>query len=205
MMRMRTKASFVWNAVAHRAVGATLTIAGMAFLALAGCTVYSEQKQPTLMQTTSAEQVERIFWQDVQQAKWAEANGLLAPNTVWRVDGQVIPRARIVPWLQSLGIHGVQVSDVVLTPAVNDMNLVYTVQIQAEKVVSAQVGTSGAGKPQTLSALAVWQQPQPTGDAAKDKQARSKAYAGYLLTVHDLTTAVAEMQAQAGRPHGGCS
>ncbi len=93
MMRMRARARFVWNAVAHRAVGATLTIAGIASLALAGCTVYSEQKQPTLTQTTSAEQVERIFWQDVQQAKWAEANALLAPNTVWRVDGQVIPRA----------------------------------------------------------------------------------------------------------------
>jgi hypothetical protein len=26
-----------------------------------------------------------------------------------------------------------------------------------------------------------------------------------LLTVHDLTTAVAEMQAQAVRPHGGCN
>jgi hypothetical protein len=189
MMRMRTKASFVWNAVAHRAVGATLTIAGIAFVALAGCTVYSEQKQPTLMQTTSAEQVERIFWQDVQQAKWTEANALLSPNTVWRVDGQVIPRARIVPWLQSLGIHGVQVSDVTLTPAVNDMNLVYTMQVQAEKSVTADAGTACAGRPQTLSALAVWQQPQPTVPASKDKQ-----YRGYLLTVHDLTTAA----------HGGC-
>jgi len=180
-------------------------IAGIASLALGGCTVYPEKKQPSLTQTTSAEQVDRIFWQDVEQGKWTEANALLAPNAVWRVDGQVIPRAQVVPWLKSLGIHGVQVSDMKLTPAVNDMNLVYTVQIQAEKVVSAQVGTSGAGKPQTLSALAVWQQPQPTGDDAKDKQARSKAYAGYLLTVHDLTTAVAEMQAQAARPHGGCN
>jgi hypothetical protein len=177
-------------------------IAGIAALALSGCTVYPEKKQPSLAQTTSAEQVDRIFWQDVEQGKWTEANALLAPNAVWRVDGQVIPRAQVVPWLKSLGIHGVQVSDMKLTPAVNDMNLVYTVQIQAEKVVSAQVGTSGAGKPQTLSALAVWQQPQPTGDDAKDKQARSKAYAGYLLTVHDLTTTVAEMQAQAARPHG---
>jgi hypothetical protein len=188
MMRMRTKASFVWNAVAHRAVGATLTIA-VASLALAGCTVYSEQKQPTLMRTTSAEQVDRIFWQDVQQAKWAEANALLAPNTVWRVDGQVIPRARIVPWLQSLGIHGLQVSELTLTAAVNDMNLVYTVQVQAEKSVTADAGADCAGRPQTLSALAVWQQPQPTGPASKDKQ-----YRGYLLTVHDLTTAA----------HGGC-
>jgi hypothetical protein len=149
---------------------------------LAGCTVYPTQKQPTLMQTTSAEQVNRIFWQDVEQAKWPQANALLAPNAVWRVNGQVVARAQIVPWLQSLGIHGVQVSDVAVTPAVNDMNLVYTVQIQAEKIVAAQAGASCAGHPQTMSALAVWQQPQPTEKAEKSKQ-----YRGYLLTVHDLS------------------
>jgi hypothetical protein len=169
---------------------ATLTV-----LALTGCTVYSAQKSPGVTQTTSAEQVDRIFWQDVEQAKWVQVNALLAPNAVWRVDGQVVPRAQIVPWLQSLGGHGVQVSDLVLTPAVNDMNLVYTVQMQAEKAVSAQVGAACAGHPQTLRALAVWQQPQPTGNAEKDKQARNKTYGGYLLTVHDLTAT----------GNGGCS
>lgn len=162
-------------------------LTGLSLLALTGCTVYPDQKQPSLTQTTSAEQVDRIFWQDVEQAKWTQANALLAPNAVWRVNGQVIPRAQIVPWLQSLGIHGVQVSDLALTPAVNDMNLVYAVQVQAEKAVASQVGAGCAGRPQKLSALAVWQQPQPTGNAAKDKQARNKAYGGYLLTVHDLT------------------
>jgi hypothetical protein len=157
------------------------------FASLTGCTVYPEQKQPTMMQTTSAEQVDRIFWQDVEQAKWPQANALLAPNAVWRVNGQVVARAQIVPWLQSLAIHGVQVSDVAVTPAVNDMNLVYTVQIQAEKAVAAPVGAGCAGRPQTLSALAVWQQPQPVGNEAKDEKATHKA-AGYLLTVHDLTT-----------------
>ncbi|HEY2002774.1 MAG TPA: hypothetical protein VGG80_10660 [Acidobacteriaceae bacterium] len=168
----------------HRAA---LAMVSLAVLALAGCTIYSEQKSPGVTQTTSAEQVNRIFWQDVEQAKWLQVNALLAPNAVWRVNGQVIPRAQIVPWLQSLGTHGVQVSDVALTPAVNDMNLVYTVQIQADKAVAAQVGAGCAGRPQTLSALAVWQQPQPTGDAKKDKQASNKVYGGYLLTVHDLT------------------
>jgi len=153
------------------------------YATLSGCTVYPEQKQPTLMQTTSAEHVNRIFWQDVEQAKWSQANALLAPNAVWRVNGQVVARAQIVPWLRSLGIHGAQVSDVAVTPAVNDMNLVYTVQIQAEKAVAAQAGAGCAGRPQTMSALAVWQQPQPTEKAEKSKQ-----YRGYLLTVHDLTT-----------------
>jgi hypothetical protein len=92
----------------------------------------------------------------------------------------VIPRAEIVPWLQGLKIHAVQVSDVALTPAVNDMNMLATVQVQAEHAVAGQA--SCAGQPQTLRALAVWQQPQPTGTPAKDK-----SYHGYLLTVHDLS------------------
>jgi hypothetical protein len=179
----------------RNAAGATVTVVGVAALALGGCTVYPQQKQPTLTQTTSAEQVNRIFWQDVEQAKWGETNALLAPNAVWRVNGEVVQRAQIVPWLQSLGVHGAQVSNVTLTPAVNDMNLVYTVQVQSEKAVSAGASANCAGHPQTLSALAVWQQPQPTGDPTKDKQAKNKAYAGYLLTVHDLTIAA----------NGGCS
>ena len=183
---MRSKARF-GSILSHGVTGVLVAIAGIVSLALTGCTVYPEQKQPTLMQTTSAEHVDRIFWQDVEQAKWAQANALLAPNAVWRVNGRVVAPAQIVPWLQSLGIHGVQLTDVALTPAVNDMNMVYTVQIQAEKAVAAQANASCAGRPQTLSALAVWQQPQPTVNAAKDKQAKNKAYGGYLLTVHDLT------------------
>jgi hypothetical protein len=161
---------------------ASWIVATGALVSLAGCTLYPEHKSSSLMQTTSAEQVDRIFWQDVQQGKWTEANALLAPNTVWRVNGEVVPRVHIIPWLQSLGVHGVGISNVALTSAVNDMNLLYTVQIQADKAVAPQVSASCASTPQTLSALAVWQQPQPTGKSEKSKQ-----YRGYLLTVHDLT------------------
>lgn len=172
--------------------------AALAALLTVGCTVYPEQKNPGPMQTTSAEQMDRLFWQYVEQGKWNQANALLAPNTVWRVNGQVVERAQIIPWLTSLGIHGVQVSGVALTPAVNDMNLVYTVQIQADKAVRARAGAGCAGRPQTLSALAVWQQPQPVADVeerarSSEKKERERnevpRASGYLLTVHDLTAA----------------
>ncbi|HEX6773372.1 MAG TPA: hypothetical protein VF126_15180 [Acidobacteriaceae bacterium] len=179
----------------RRAAG--IAAAGLVLLA-AGCTLYPEQKHPGPTQTTSAEQIDRLFWQYVEQAKWNQANALLAPNTVWRVNGEVVERAQIIPWLTSLGIHGVQVSGVGLTPAVNDMNLVYTVQIQADKAVRAQAGAACAGRPQTLNALAVWQQPQPVQDVEehiqpeerKERERKEdKRSGGYLLTVHDLTTA----------------
>jgi formaldehyde-activating enzyme involved in methanogenesis len=166
----------------RRSAACALALAALATISTTGCTLYSEQKAPTLAMTTSAEQVDRIFWQDVTQAKWTEVNALLAPNVIWRVNGEIVPRAQIVSWLQSLDVHGVQVTNVALTPAVNDMNLVYTVQVQADKAIAAQVSASCAGKPQTLNALAVWQQPQPTSKSQKNKQ-----YRGYLLTVHDLT------------------
>jgi hypothetical protein len=171
----------------RQSAACALVLAAFAMIGTTGCTVYPDKKTPTLAMTTSAEQVDRIFWQNVEQAKWTNVNALLAPNAIWRVNGEVVPRAQIVPWLQSLGVHGVQITNLALTPAVNDMNLIYTVQLQADKVVAAQVSASCAGKPQTLSALAVWQQPQPTGKPDKDKQARDRSYGGYLLTVHDLT------------------
>ena len=168
----------------HRSAGMALLIA-VASSGLSGCTVYSTEAHPTLQMTTSAEQVQRIFWQSVAKADWIRANQLLAPNAVWRVSDHVIPREQIVPWLQSRGIRAVTVTDVALTPAVNDMNLVYTVQLQAERGVSAaDAGASCGSQPQTLSALAVWQQPQPTGNPPAKND---KAYHGYLLTVQDLT------------------
>jgi len=171
----------------RQSAACALVLAAFAMIGTTGCTVYPDKKMPTLAMTTSAEQVDRIFWQNVEQAKWTNVNAMLAPNAIWRVNGEVVPRAQIVPWLQSLGVHGVQITNLALTPAVNDMNLIYTVQLQADKVVAAQVSASCAGKPQTLSALAVWQQPQPTGKPEKDKQAKDRSYGGYLLTVHDLT------------------
>jgi len=160
-----------------------LLLIGASALALSGCTVYSDKKPVTVETTTSAEQLQRIFWQDVADARWVQANALLAPKAVWRVGDRVIPREQIIPWLQAAGIHAAQVNGVTLEPAVNDMNLVYLVQVEAAHGLD---GVNCGSQPQMWSALAVWQQPQPTGNppAKNDKQ-----YRGYLLTVHDLAPA----------------
>lgn len=147
---------------------------------LSGCTVYSDVKPATIESTTSAEQVQRIFWQDVATGKWTQANALLAPKAVWRVGDRIIPREQIISWLQSSGIHAAQVTGVTLQPAVNDMNLIYTLQLQA----AHGSGSADCGRaPQNWSAVAVWQQPQPTATAPSKND---KQYRGYLLTVHDL-------------------
>src|ERR1700756_880099 len=102
MMRMIPR--FRRKVVLPGAAGAA--IAGIAALALGGCTVYPEKKQPALAQTTSAEQVDRTFWQDVEQGKWTEANALLAPNAGWRGEGPGIPRGPGVPWVENPGVYG---------------------------------------------------------------------------------------------------
>lgn len=158
-------------------------------LALTGCTLYPQKNHPTLQTTTSAEQTQRIFWKDVEAGRWIEAEALLAPNAVWRNGSVVISRAAVVPWLKSLGIKQAVVSDVAIKSNVNDMTLVYSLQIAAARPVlppPAGAAQPGGAQPQNLHVVAVWQQPQPTAEEAKEKE-----YHGYLLTVEDLAPAAA--------------
>ncbi|MGI8772855.1 MAG: hypothetical protein ACR2JE_15645 [Acidobacteriaceae bacterium] len=156
-------------------------------VSLTGCTLYPQKNHPTLRTTTSAEQTQRIFWKDVESGKWVEAEALLAPNAVWRNGSTVIARGAVVPWLRSLGIKQALVSGVTIKSNVNDMTLVYSLQIAAARpVLPLAAGTvaPGATQPQNLQVVAVWQQPQLTAEEAKEKE-----YHGYLLTVEDLAPA----------------
>ncbi len=156
-------------------------------MSLTGCTLYPQKNHPTLQTTTSAEQAQRIFWKDVEQGKWMDAEALLAPNAVWRNGSSVIARGSVVPWLRSLGIKQAVVSDVAIKANVNDMTLVYSLQVAAAQPVlplSAGTPQPSATQPQNLHVVAVWQQPQPTAQAGKEKE-----YRGYLLTVEDLAPA----------------
>jgi hypothetical protein len=165
---------------------------GAAALSLTGCTLYPPKNPPTLQTTTSAEQTQRIFWKDVESGDWNGVEALLAPNVVWRNGSSVLDRASIVPWLRSLHITQVMVNGVAIKSNVNDMTLVYSLQIAAaQPAVPAAAGAGGpkgnsaqggGAQPQNLQAVAVWQQPPPTANAPKGKQS-----GGYLLTVQDLT------------------
>ena len=176
---------------------------------LAGCTVYPAPRTPTAATTTSAEQMQRILWKNVEAKKWSEVNALLAPNVVWRTGDHVLYRNDIVPWLQGIGIKGATVTDVTLWPNVNDITLVYGLQLQAEQVavlqLHSQPGQAGptltpmhvAGCVQNIHAVAVWQQPQ-----AASAPAKPTAKTAYLLTVEDLTVDTAPKSNAAGQCEG---
>lgn len=114
--------------------------------ALTGCTIFPEQKNPTLAQTTSAEQNERIFWQMVRKQQWAQLEPLLAANVVWTLPGKVLTREQIVPYLQGLYLGDSTITSVTVKPNGPDMTVAYTLQIQ----------TAGAAR--SVAVVSVWQQ-----------------------------------------------
>ena len=165
-------------------------------LCLAGCTLYPEQKKPTLGTTTSAEATQRIFWDDVTQGKWTEANALLAPDVVVRVGTRVLNHQEAMAWLKGLQITSAAIGDTRIKGSLNDMILVYTLQLMEKAEPAAcpghgGLGASGSKAPQpsqgasmmTLETLAVWQEPELDPKASKKQQSAP----AYLMTVLDLT------------------
>jgi hypothetical protein len=111
--------------------GCSLIVAAGMLLTVTGCTVYPENKQQTLATTTSAEQVQRIFWQDVVDGKWDEVRSLLAPNVVWMGPGGQLSRDEIVPHLQSLKITQAQVGETAVKSNGPDITVTFTLQFTA--------------------------------------------------------------------------
>jgi uncharacterized protein YndB with AHSA1/START domain len=141
--------------------GAWLMAAGMV-LSVAGCTVYPEGKEQTLATTTSAEQVQRIFWQDVVAGKWDEVHSLLAPNVVWIGPGGELTRDEIVPHLQGLKVTQAQVGETAVKANGPDITVTFTLQF-----------TAGGGPMVTRHVAAVWQ-----------RMEGKKAATPYLLTLN---------------------
>ncbi len=116
-------------------------------LTLAGCTVYPEARQQTLATTTSAEQVQRIFWDDVSAAKWDEVTALLAPNALWMGPGMEHGREQVVDYLKALKVKQVQVGETMVKSNGPDITVTYTLQI---------VRTDGTTESRRMAG--VWQQ-----------------------------------------------
>ncbi len=114
---------------------------------LSGCTVYGSKNPPTLKSSTSAEQYERITWANVRAGKWNDITPLLAPNVVYEVQGRVLARDQIVPYLQSEKIAEFVISNMAVKPNGADMTLSYSIQLSVP-----------GGKMQSLLAVSVWQQ-----------------------------------------------
>lgn len=124
-----------------------VTVGCLATIGICGCTVWGAKKSPTLQSSTSAEQYERITWDNVRAQRWDRITSLLAPNVVYAVGGRVLARDQIVPYLESERIRDVAISDMAVKPNGADMTLSYSLQL-----------SSTDGKMQSLIGVSVWQQ-----------------------------------------------
>lgn len=141
-----------------------------------GCTVYGEGT-PTLSNTTSAEQTQRLFWQNVKEQKWQTVQTLLLANVTWRNGTQVLTRDAVVPYLQQLQVKDFIITDVVVKADANDMTVLYNIQLT----------TATSAQPVNMHAVAVWQQvPIPPDNAPKQQKKQAAKSAPYLLSVEDL-------------------
>jgi hypothetical protein len=135
-----------WGAM--RAIWVTsLLVASLAAVAMSGCTIYGEKKQPTLKSTTSAEQYERIFWSAVKAKNWQQVTALLGANVMYGVSGKVLSNEQVVPYLRAANFSEFTITGMVVKPNGPDMTLSYTLQLSA-----------AGGPVQTLTAVSVWQQ-----------------------------------------------
>ena len=146
---------------------------------LGGCTLNAPAK-PTLANTTSAEQTQRLFWENVKTQKWQTVQGLLVANVTWRNGHDVLAKDGIVPYLQQLKVKDYLITNVVVKANANEMTVRYDLQLT----------TDGSAQPLNLQAVAVWQQLPPLPPDASKKEKKQKASsAPFLLTVEDLVPA----------------
>jgi hypothetical protein len=141
--------------------GGVWLMAAAMVLGAAGCTVNPETTQQTLATTTSAEQVQRIFWKDVVDGKWDEVRSVLAANVVWMTAGKELGRDEVMEYLKGLKAKQAQVGETMVKANGPDITVTYTLQ-----VVRAD------GTTETRRMAAVWQ-----------KLEGKKVMTPYLLTL----------------------
>ncbi len=124
-----------------------ILITTLLLVSLTGCTFFGEKNPPSLKSTSSAEQYERILWSTVKDKKWQQIPGLLAENLMYSVNGKVLSKDQVIPYLQGLHIADSTITEMVAKPNGPDMTLHYTLQL-----------SSAGGPPQTVTAVSVWQQ-----------------------------------------------
>ena len=144
---------------------------------LTGCTIGAVPSTPTLANTTSAEQTQRIFWQDVKAQKWQGVQSVLLANTAWRNGKDVLTRDEIVPYLQKQQVKDFLITNLVVKANQGDMTVLYDLQL------TTAVSTAAVN----FHVVSVWQQvPTPPDNAPKKVKKEALKSPPYLLTVEDL-------------------
>ncbi|MBZ5568303.1 MAG: nuclear transport factor 2 family protein [Acidobacteriia bacterium] len=95
---------------------------------------------------TGGEQIEKLFWQDVQAKNWAEVDRHVADTFAGTGPGGTTDRAAFLRDLQKAPLTDFSLSE--CNSHLNGADMVVTCTLQAQ----------WAGQPSTASTLSVWQQ-----------------------------------------------
>lgn len=116
--------------------------------ALTGCTVYPDKKPPTIASTTSAEQLERIYWDAVKAGDWQKAQALQGPSVLFtNRNGEHLSGQQWLDFLKQNPPAEYMIGSVQLTPQGPDVVLSYF----------ASVTSKGSTAPVELGVVSGWQ------------------------------------------------
>lgn len=100
-------------------------------VALTACTMWDKPKATTWANATGAEQFERLLWQEIKAANWAEVEMRLAPTFVVVSPGGVRDRAAEMAFLRRLALKDYALGEVEVRPSGTDMVVTYSMTLQA--------------------------------------------------------------------------
>jgi hypothetical protein len=116
---------------------------------LTGCTIYGEKKPPTVASTTSAEQLERIYWDSVKKGNWQQVVALQGPSVLFtNRAGDHLSGPQWTDFLKQNPPSEYMIGAVEVRPQGADMVLSYF----------ASVTSKNSTSPVELAVVSVWQQ-----------------------------------------------
>ena len=118
---------------------------------LSACTLYEKPKITTWSNATGAEQFERLMWQEIKAANWAEVEKRLAPTFVVQAPDGLRDRAAEMAFLRRLVVKDFALGEVEVRPNGNDMVVTYSITVDA--TLDGHPMPSGPWR-----AMSVWQQ-----------------------------------------------
>jgi hypothetical protein len=120
------------------------------------CTFYGERPAKSMAETTGGEGMERVFWQNIQTAKWTEIERSLASNYAGITPSATLDRTAALDQYRQLQLKDFSLGD--LKTELNGTTIVVTYTITLNGSVNGNSGAAQQPLPSTPQhMMTVWQ------------------------------------------------
>ena len=120
------------------------------------CTFYRDRPARSLSEATGGEGLERVFWKDVQAAKWVEVERTLASNYTGVTPSGTLDRSATVEQYRAWQLKDYALGD--LKTELNGTTIVVTYTITLNGATSNGTGSSQPLPSMPQHMMTVWQQ-----------------------------------------------